>query len=168
MTNTEKLKCLQHSRDKAQREIDEIERQIADEERPRVGDMVRILPPYDRPWWTSKAVVVSIRDDGRGAWLNFTTGESAWFEWRQMEVTSRATAPKRRRWYNQTEFITFMFAHPVILVRGKDGNHVRSGNPRTGKGDHIFTLLADICESNFLNHEYSLDGKTWQSFGVEE
>lgn len=168
MTHSIRINALQCIRDKAQRDIDEIERQIAEEERPRVGDTVQIVPPHGSTWWAEEAVVISDRPDGLGLWLKFKTGASAWFEYHRMKVVSRAEAPKPRRWYTQEEFISFMFAHPVILVRNIDESRLRSGNPSLNRQEcSVATPGVYVMEDTFRDHEYSGDGKTWQAFGVE-
>lgn len=74
--------------------------------------------------------------------------------------------PKPRRWYTNEEFIAFMFAYPVILVRNADG-YVRTGRPSASSSSTYFsTALYNIDDGNFTTFTYSTDGKTWQAFGV--
>lgn len=169
MTHSIRINALEHIRDKAIRDIDEIKRQIADEERPRVGDTVQIVPPHGYTWWAGEAVVISDRHDGLGQWLEFKTGESAWFESHRMKLVSRAEPPKPRRWYNRAEFITFIFAHPVIVVRNiKDGAYMFIGQYALSLGSYSITAYRlNVSEDNFKEKEFSSDGKTWQAFGVE-
>ena len=165
MNNHQALKRNEEIRDGYQKIIDDLKRQIAEEEWPRVGDTVRIVPPYEYQWWLGEAVITAILGDNLGAWMEFKTGETAWLEYHRIKLVSRA-ALKPRRWYSQSEFITFMSAHPVILVRRKDGP-ILTGWPSIQEKFHYISG-ATVNNDNFGVCEYSTDGKTWQLFGVEE
>ena len=87
-----------------------------------------------------------------------------------LEDFKRINEPKPNRWYTKEEFIAFMFAHPVILVREKVvGSIMISAYPYVEGGKwYINTPEASVARDIYLQYEYTTDGKSWKEFGVEE
>lgn len=171
MSKHDDIAIHEEARNFHQRIVDKIKREIAEEERPRVGDTVRLdFTPSQYHGrlgviesFSSGMVEVSFKTNGRGSYRH---GD--------IILVSRATAPMPRRWYSTGEFFSQIPSHACFLIRWGNGKIVTAGPRVCGEDVEFLAHDGGIANKNtfkVINEAgggKSIDGgKTWEFFGME-